>query len=168
MKDCCSKTINKRDKRCKRKSDGKVFKLPRNTQRKNCRNPRGFSQVASCAPYKDCYKRKRGGSRTKKGKLPELRKIKNNYGYKLNDPYSKRKKAIDRSIEGEAQKTGRTIRKAAISKKGRFNVLRIYRKNKRYDECMRLTKDMRYMDKKYKLGKTKNICNKSKSKPKNK
>ena len=25
---------------------------------------------------------------------------------------------------------------------------------------MRLTKDMRYMDKKYKLGKTKNICNK--------
>ena len=60
-----------------------------------------------------------------------------------------------------AKKTGRTIRKAGVSKKGRFNVLRIYRKNKKYDQCMRLTKDMRYMDKKYKLGKTKNICNKT-------
>jgi hypothetical protein len=97
----------------------------------------------------------------KKKKIPKLRKVENNYGYKLSDPQSKRKKAIDRSIRGEAKKTGRTIRKAAVSKKGRFNVLRIYRKNKKYDECMRLTKDMRYMDKKYKLGKTKNICNRN-------
>lgn len=64
MKDCCSKTIDKRTKRCKRRSDGKVFKLPRNTQREDCRNPSGFSQVASCASYKDCYKRRRGGLRT--------------------------------------------------------------------------------------------------------
>lgn len=160
MKDCCSSSLSNNDKKCKRKSDGKVFTLPRKYSKKRCKelkNSNSFTVKASCAPYKDC--RMKGG-KLKDGKLPELRKIKNNYGYKLSDPQSKRKKAIDRSIRAEAKKTGRTIRKAAVSKKGRFNVLRIYRKNKKYDQCMRLTKDMRYMDKKYKLGKTKNICNK--------
>lgn len=166
MKDCCSSSLNNKDKKCKRKSDGKLFPLPRKYSKKRCKelkNSNSFTVKASCAPYKDC--RMKGGKlkngTLKNGKLPELRKIKNNYGYKLSDPQSKRKKAIDRSIRAEANKTGRTTRKAAISKKGRFNVLRIYRKNKKYGECMRLTKDMRYMDKQYKLGKTKNICNKT-------
>ena len=53
---------------------------------------------------------------------------------------------------------GRTMKKAAIAKKGRFNVLRIYRKNKKVKECNIITHDMRYMDKKYGLGKTRNIC----------
>ena len=44
--------------------------------------------------------------------------------------------------------------KAAIAKKARFNVLRIYRKNRKLGECNKLTRDMRYIDKKYKLGKT--------------
>jgi len=43
-------------------------------------------------------------------------------------------------------------------KKARFNVLRLYRKNKDKIGCLRITKDMKYMDKKYKLGNTKNIC----------
>ena len=44
------------------------------------------------------------GGKLKDGKLPELRKIKNNYGYKLSDPQSKEKKAIDKSIRAEARK----------------------------------------------------------------
>mgnify|MGYP001279191480 CR=1 FL=1 len=60
----------------------------------------------------------------------------------------------------EVKKTGRTRKRAAIAKKGRFNVLRIYRKNKKVKECKILTHDMKYMDKKYNLGKTRNICGK--------
>ena len=58
----------------------------------------------------------------------------------------------------EAKKTGKTKEKVAIAKKGRFNILRIYRKNKKVKECKKITHDMRYMDRKYGLGKTKNIC----------
>ena len=62
----------------------------------------------------------------------------------------------------EAKKTGKTKKKAAIAKKGRFNILRIYRRNKKVKECEIITHDMRYMDRKYGLGKTKNICGKTK------
>jgi hypothetical protein len=44
--------------------------------------------------------------------------------------------------------------------------LRMYRKNKNPKACRKITKDMRYMDKKYKLGKTKNICKKTAKKKK--
>ena len=97
--------------------------------------------------------------------LPKLRKIsKKNvkHVYKLKDPHKKRILAIDEGIRAEAKKTGRTMKKAAIAKKARFNVLRIYRKNKKLGECNKLTRDMRYIDKKYKLGKTKNICKRKK------
>ena len=103
--------------------------------------------------------------RTKKRKtrklLPKLRKIsyKNKkHHYKLKDPFSKRKLAIHEGVNREAKKTGKTKKKAAIAKKGRFNILRIYRKNKKIKECNTITHDMRYMDRKYGLGKTKNIC----------
>ena len=103
--------------------------------------------------------------RTKKGKtrklLPKLRKIsyKNKkHHYRLKDPFRKRKLAIHEGVNREAKKTGKTKKKAAIAKKGRFNILRIYRKNKKIKECNTITHDMRYMDRKYGLGKTKNIC----------
>ena len=83
--------------------------------------------------------------------------------YKLSDPQSKRILAIDEGIRDEAKKTGKTIKKAAISKKGRFNILRIYRKNKRPQECKRITSDMKYIDKKYGLGKTTKICKDNKT-----
>ena len=51
-KDCCLTT--KKDKKCIRKSDGKLFKLPRKFSQKKCRDPKGFSMKASCAPYLDC------------------------------------------------------------------------------------------------------------------
>ena len=95
--------------------------------------------------------------------LPKLRKI--NYAnkkhhYRLKDKFSKRKLAIHEGVNMESKKTGKTKKKAAIAKKGRFNILRIYRKNKKVNECEIITHDMRYMDKKYGLGKTKNICGK--------
>ena len=60
------------------------------------------------------------------------------------------------------QKKG--IKQAALAKKGRFNILRIYRRFKKVDECKKITHDMRYMDRKYKLGKTNDICGKSNKK----
>ena len=100
-----------------------------------------------------------------KNELPKLRSVSNKnkkYKYKLKDPQVKRKKAINEGIRSEAKKTGKNLKKAAIAKKGRFNILRIYRKNKKPDECRKITKDMKYIDKKYKLGKTKDICAKKK------
>jgi len=102
-------------------------------------------------------------------KLPKLRPIntKNRkHKYKLKDSASKRKLAIDEGIRIEAKKKGKTLKKAAISTKGRFNVLRIYRKNKRPIECRRITNDMKYIDRKYGLGKTNNICGGKKTKKK--
>jgi len=99
--------------------------------------------------------------------LPKLRKInyKNRkHSYKLKFTAKKRRLAIDEGVEMEKKKTGKTRKRAAIAKKGRFNILRIYRKYKKPKECEILTRDMKYMDRKYKLGKTKNICSKTKNK----
>jgi len=61
MKDCCNSTKN--SKICIRK-DKKIFKLPRRFTMKKCKNPKGFTMKASCAPYKYCkYK---GGKLKKK------------------------------------------------------------------------------------------------------
>lgn len=60
---CCKH--NKTAKKCLRKSDKKIFSLPRRFTRKKCKKGvKGFTMKASCAPYKDC---KKGGSgKTKK------------------------------------------------------------------------------------------------------
>ena len=112
---------------------------------------------------KNQTKKQKGGNKSKKNRLPRLRKIsyKNKkHHYKLKDPFKKRKLAIHEGVNMEAKKTGKTRKKAAIAKKGRFNILRIYRKNKKVKECNTITSDMKYMDKKYGLGKTNNICGK--------
>ena len=104
-------------------------------------------------------RRKKTKRRT--AKLPKLRLLtyKNKrHKYKLNDPQKKRILAIEEGINKEKNKTKKSKRQAAIAKKARFNVLRIYRKNRKPDECRKLTKDMRYIDKKYGLGETKDIC----------
>ena len=48
---CCNAT--RKDRICRRGSDGKVFSLPRKFTRRNClsKNRFGFSERASCAPY---------------------------------------------------------------------------------------------------------------------
>ena len=98
-------------------------------------------------------------------KLPKLRQItyKNKKNrYHISASTQKRRKAINEGVRKEKKKTKKNMRKAAIAKKARFNVLRIYRRYKNPEECEILTKDMKYMDKKYKLGTTKNICKKTK------
>ena len=99
--------------------------------------------------------------------LPKLRDItdKNKkHRYHIKDSAKKRRKAIDEGVKKKQKKTKRNKRASAAAKKARFNILRIYRRNKNPKECEILTKDMKYMDKKYKLGKTKNICKKNKNK----
>lgn len=95
--------------------------------------------------------------------LPKLRKIskKNKkHIYKIKYSAKKRHLAIDEGVNKEGKKRNYTKKKAAQAKKARFNVLRIYnKKNKKF--CNTITADMRYMDKKYKLGHTNNICKKT-------
>ena len=98
--------------------------------------------------------------RKSKRSLPKLRQIdksKKEHIYKLSDPHKKRILAIDEGIRDEMRK-GVSRRQAALSKKKRFNVLRLYRKNNDPKGCKRLTQDMKYMDKKYDTGQTNNIC----------
>jgi methionine-S-sulfoxide reductase len=115
--------------------------------------------------YHQKYKQKQKGGKSNQDKtirkLPKLRKIDDSHKkhkYHLSDPQSKRILAINEGINYEMKNRGLTKKRAAISKKGRFNILRIYRKNNKKDECRKLTSDMKYIDKKYNLGKTKNIC----------
>ncbi len=118
----------------------------------------------------DATHRQLGGKKRKNKTnriLPQLKPVmmKNKkYTYKLNDPPSLRHKAIDEGIRYENKHMNKTKKQAAISKKGRFNILRIYRRNNNLKECKILTKDMEYMDKKYKLGKTSKICSKKTAK----
>ena len=91
--------------------------------------------------------------------LPKLKKVnlsKKKNKYKLHYNTYKRRKAINDGIKSESNK--KNMKKAALSKKARFNILRIYRRFKNKKECNILTQDMKYIDKKYKIGKTKNIC----------
>ena len=64
MKSCCKSA--KKDKQCIRKSDGKIFKLPRRFSKRRCmEGVKGFTMRSSCAPYKGCISKrtKRGGSK---------------------------------------------------------------------------------------------------------
>jgi len=86
MKDCCKHT--KKDKKCRRKSDKKTFKLPRRFSKKKCRNPKGFTMRSSCAPYKDCYNKIKTIKRQKGGKIKKdkIKKTKKQFLYNPNDP----------------------------------------------------------------------------------
>jgi len=103
--------------------------------------------------------------------LPKLRKVdylSKKEKYHLRDPASKRHLAIDKGIRAEMKKTKRNMRKAAVAKKGRFNILCIYRRNNNVGACKKITRDMRYMNRKYGLGKTADICGKRKTMKKTK
>ena len=97
--------------------------------------------------------------------LPKLKQVtyKNKkHRYHIKDSTTKRRRAIDEGVKKERKKTKKNMRSSAAAKKARFNVLRIYRRYKNPEECEILTRDMKYMDKKYGLGTTKNICRKTK------
>ena len=72
--DCCKH--NKSAKKCIRKSDKKMFSLPRRFTRKRCKKGvKGFTMKASCAPYKDCKKGGSGKSKKTEPKPSILSKI---------------------------------------------------------------------------------------------
>jgi hypothetical protein len=96
--------------------------------------------------------------------LPKLKKVNmdgKKYHYKLNQTAKRRRMALNEGIRYETKHTKKNKRQAAAAKKGRLNILRIYRRNKKIDECKIITQDMRYIDRKYDLGNTKNICGKN-------
>lgn len=97
--------------------------------------------------------------------IPKLKQVtyKNKkHKYHIKDSTTKRRRAINEGVRKERKKTKKSMRSSAAAKKARFNVLRIYRRYKNPEECEILTRDMKYMDKKYGLGTTKNICRKTK------
>ena len=62
MQDCC-KLRSYSAKKCIRK-DKKVFKLPRKFSIKRCKGKiKGFTMRASCAPFKFCNKKQKGGTK---------------------------------------------------------------------------------------------------------
>ena len=105
--------------------------------------------------------------KTKKNILPKLNKISDKnkkYKYKLKFSAKKRRLALDEGIKTESKRLGK--RKSAISKKKRLNILRIYRRYSNPNDCIKISNDMKYIDRKYNLGKTKNICSLKKTKKK--
>lgn len=54
--DCCKINDKNESKynKCIRKSDNKVFKLPRRFNRSKCKNQKGFTMRSSCSIYKNC------------------------------------------------------------------------------------------------------------------
>ena len=90
IKSCCSHT--KKDSKCKRISDGKIFALPRRFSKKKCKNPKGFTMKSSCAPYKYCQ----NGGKTQTNK-----KNKKTFLYNPNNP----KKSFDVYIDKNPKDT---------------------------------------------------------------
>ena len=68
MKDCCNSS--NKTKKCKRKIDNKIFLLPRKYSKKRCitQKIKGFTMRSSCAPYKNCNKRKNKKKKNKSKK----------------------------------------------------------------------------------------------------
>lgn len=138
-----------------KRSKKKVTKRRSNTKkssRKNTKKSRSSKKT----------KKSRKGKNTKLVKI-SLRKIgKKNvrHHYTLDATSKKRHLAIAEGVNMEAKKTNRTRKQAAVAKKARLNVLRMYRKNNNPKQCNIITRDMEHMDRKYGLGKTVNICKK--------
>lgn len=89
-------------------------------------------------------------------------KARKKYHYRIDDNASIRRKALAAGILSEQRKRGTTLKQAAIAKKGRLNILRIYRRYRLPNECAKITRDMKWIDKTYLSEKsyTKNICRK--------
>ena len=89
---------------------------------------------------------------------PTVLKNKKKYGYSLKKPKTERQNALNRNIKDQK----RPSKVAALAKIRRFGLIRILQRRKNPQYCKTLTKDMIYLDKKYRngKGKIKNICNK--------
>lgn len=90
--------------------------------------------------------------------LPQPTYLKNKpkYGYSLKKTNKERQKSLDKDIKAQKrEKSG-----AALAKIRRFGLIRILHRKKNPKYCKILTKDMRYLNKKYRGGKGKinDIC----------
>ena len=75
-KDCCKS--GKKDRKCRRKGDGKVFKLPRKFSKKSCMEEvKGFTKRSSCAPYKGCKKGRSTRRKSKKRRSTKRNGVRN-------------------------------------------------------------------------------------------
>jgi hypothetical protein len=102
-------------------------------------------------------------NKTRKNLLPKLRKTSKKgkrFIYKLNKTPRSRHMALNEGIKMEMKKRKYTQKKAAQAKKARLNVQRIYRRYSDVKACRKITSDMKYLDKKYNLGTTSDICGK--------
>ena len=79
--------------------------------------------------------------------------------YRLNDDANTRRKALLQGIKKTQKKYKVSEKNAALMKKKKLNVLRIYRKKSNPIQCRKITYDIKFLDKKYKFNSTKNICN---------
>jgi hypothetical protein len=119
--------------------------------------------VSTRAQRKKRQSRRRTSSTRRPPGFPILKKVDETgmrYKYKLDKTARSRRLALTERVDKDIKKSGRSTRRAAIAKKGRLNVLRIYRRYRNVPECKKITSDMRYMDRKYNLGKTRKICGK--------
>ncbi len=74
---CCDAGKKKsKVKTCIRRTDKKVFDLPRRFSYKSCKNPKGFTMRASCAPFRGCDKKSRKSDKKTKQKRSKRSKKK--------------------------------------------------------------------------------------------
>uniref|UniRef100_A0A6C0F8I4 Uncharacterized protein n=1 Tax=viral metagenome TaxID=1070528 RepID=A0A6C0F8I4_9ZZZZ len=104
MKNCCNHAST--DTQCKRKSDGKIFDLPRKYSRKRCRNPKGFTMKSSCAPYKDCYKNKHKHKKKNKTRKQKTQKKQRGSGNKTRRRRDNTRKVTRKTINRKKQTAG--------------------------------------------------------------
>ena len=102
MKECCN--IIKKTKKCFRKSDKKIFSLPRKFTKKKCieGSVKGFTMRSSCAPFKNCMNQK-GGNKFLKNTINAvcvLHYNNNNVTGKINFTQEKDKVKVSYNITG--------------------------------------------------------------------
>jgi hypothetical protein len=91
--------------------------------------------------------------------IPASVKARKRYHYYLHLPAEERRKALAAGIISEQRKRKITLRNAALAKKARLNVLRIYRRYRFPSQCRIITRDMKWIDKTYLTkSKTNDIC----------
>jgi hypothetical protein len=82
------------------------------------------------------------------------------YPYKLDDDAKTRREALIKGIKAAQKRYKVSETEAAMMKKKKLNVLRIYRKNTNPIHCRKITYDIKFLDKKYNFDTTKDICKK--------
>ena len=105
MKSCCESN-DKKDKNCERKTDKKIFSLPRRFTKKRCIDGpvRGFTMKSSCAPFQGCISQKGKGylkKSKKSNKKKKTKKPKMQFLYNPDDP----KRSFDVYIDKDPSDT---------------------------------------------------------------